>query len=168
MLLDASRGRPWITGGRIYTESNNSGGTSSRNGFPSAHLSPACGIIDVEGLGPLDGDYTLVDELMEMNGIPGWSSASAGTPTFLLWWQMDQRVWTIRKHGLSTFHAFVEGAPDVPPSTSSRWQMYTCNQNVSVFEEVDHAVVSITCPGKLPAIYIVLDVNLKTVWYTSY
>lgn len=133
--------------------------------FPSAQLSSACGIVAIEGLGPLDGDYTLVDELMETNGILAWIGTSVDTQNFLLSWQMHERVWTIGKYGLSVYRAFVEGDPDVPPSTSSRWQMY--NRSVSVFEEVDHAV-SITCPGKLPVRHAVLGINLKTVWCTGY
>lgn len=133
--------------------------------FPSAQFSSACGIIAIEGLGSLDGDYTLVDELMEMDGIPAWIGTSVDTRNFLLSWQMNERVWTIGKYGLSVYRAFVGGAPDVPPSTSSRWQLYT--RSMSAFEEVDHAV-SITCPGKLPIRHTVLDIKINNVLYTFY
>lgn len=128
--------------------------------FPSAQFSPACGIISIEGLGPLDGDYTLVDELTEINGIPAWISTSEGTHYLLLSWQMDERVWTIGEYGLGVFLAFVEGAPDLPPSRSSRWQRYV-PQSVSVFEEVEN-VVSVACPGKLPVRYTTVNEIVKT------
>lgn len=124
--------------------------------FPSSQFSPACGIINIEGLGPLDGDYALIDELTETNGIPAWISTSEGKEHLLLSWQMDELVWTIGEFGWSVFLAFVEGAPDVPPSKTSRWQRYV-PQSASVFEEVEN-VVSITCPGKLPR----LDIPLRT------
>lgn len=115
--------------------------------FPSSQFSPACAIISIEGLGPLDGDYVLVDELTEMNGTPAWIGALTGTRQWLLSWQIDERVWAIEVYGLRTptFRAFVEGASSVPPSRSSRWKMYS--KSASVFEEVEN-VVSIVCPGK--------------------
>ena len=117
--------------------------------FPSAQLSPECAIIRIEGLGPLDGDYALVNELTEMNGAPAWIGTSAGTRHWLLSWQDDVRVWAIGVHGLSipVFRAFCEGGfSNVPPSTSSRWQMYS--EGASAFKQVEN-VVSIACPGKL-------------------
>lgn len=114
--------------------------------FPSAQFSSACAIIGIEGLGPLDGDYALVDDLTKMNGTPAWIGTSAGTQRRLLSWQVAERVWAIGEHGLSIpiFRAFVGGASSAPPSRSSRWQMYS--KRTFVFEEVEN-VVSIACPG---------------------
>lgn len=48
--------------------------------FPSAQHSAACGIINIQGLGPLDGDYTLLhDKLDTAQGRPAWIGTSAYT-----------------------------------------------------------------------------------------
>ena len=124
--------------------------------FPSAQFSLACAIISIEGLGPLDGDYALVDDLTEMNGTPAWIGTSAGTRRRLLSWQIAERVWAIGEHGLSIpiFRAFVGGASSAPPSRSSRWQMYS--KRKFVFEEVEN-MVTIACPGKLSPLKILLS-----------
>lgn len=121
--------------------------------FPSAQFSPACAIISIEGLGPLDGDYALVDELTEVNGTPAWTGTSAGNRRRVLSWQAAERVWAIGEYGLRVpiFRAVVKGTSNVPPSRSSRWQLYS--KSTFVFEEVEN-VVSVSCPGKLPPLDI--------------
>lgn len=117
--------------------------------FPSAQFASACGIINIQGLGPgLDGDYTLVDELApDHEGKPAWIGTSVDRPYHLLSWQPEARAWAIGVHGSrGVYRAFVQIDSDLPPAYSSRWQSFT--EDPYAFEEVGD-VVSIVCPGPL-------------------
>lgn len=119
--------------------------------FPSAQVSATCRIITIDGLGVLDGDYVLVDNLDVAEITPAWVGTSAYTQALVLSYRPDDGVWAIGADGLA--HAFLEVDSGMPPARSSQWQVF--NPGSSVFEGAGNAVVSISCPGKysLSAVY---------------
>lgn len=112
--------------------------------FPSAQVSTICSIITIGGLGVLDGDYVLVDNLDTAETTPTWAGTSAYTQALVLSYRPDDTVWAIGAGALA--HAFVEAHSGMPPSQSSQWQVF--NPESSVFEGAESTVVTISCPGK--------------------
>lgn len=123
--------------------------------FPSAQVSTTCRIITIGGLGELDGDYVLVDNLDLAETTPTWAGTSAYTQALVLSYRPDPGVWAIGADALA--HAFVAADPGMPPAQSSQWQVF--NPESSVFEGAGNAVVSISCPGKFHN--LVRDVNKR-------
>lgn len=120
--------------------------------FPNAQFSAPCAIITVDGLGPLDGDYTLLDDDFAVLGSqtkmaqrPAWIGASAYKVHLALSYQPEHRVWTIGgAYGLT--NAFVQVDSRLPPTRSTMWSVF--REGSSLFERVGNAV-TISCPGKL-------------------
>lgn len=134
------------------------------NSFPNAHSSAACDIVSVNGLGWLDGDYTLANAPRWSGQKPAWIRLrmEAPSPVALSWVASDD-FWAIGfagEHSHVLYGAFLPSNPDtsssdMPPAFSSRWM--TFNDSISRFEGIDHGA-SISCPGnvlrliKLPSI----------------
>lgn len=113
--------------------------------FPHAQYSAACGIITIEGLDYMDGDYVLLDKSASPGESPAWIGASQETQDLVLSWQPLGGVWTIGVRDLPRFaRAYLPVESDMPPAYSSRWQIFDVDS--SDFEEVGNAV-SIYCPG---------------------
>lgn len=112
--------------------------------FPSVQLGAACGIITVDGLGALDSDYVLCDDLDTSHGRPTWIGAVPHTQHLALSYHPVEAVWTVWAPG--SIQAFVRAESDMPPPQSSRWRIF--NSSSTAFEEAS-GVVSISCPGKL-------------------
>ncbi|CAM9232400.1 unnamed protein product [Ectocarpus fasciculatus] len=112
--------------------------------FPSVQLSAACGIVTVDGLGALDSDYVLRDDLDTSHGRPTWIGAVSHTQHLALSYHPVEAVWTIWAPG--SIYAFVRAKSEMPPPQSSRWQIF--NASSTSFEGVS-GIVSISCPGKL-------------------
>ncbi|CAM9914492.1 unnamed protein product, partial [Scytosiphon promiscuus] len=119
--------------------------------FPNAQLSAPCAIITVGGLGPLDGDFTLVDDDSSLPSSPTkmiqrrpvWIGASTRTEHLALSYQPEQGVWTIGgAYGLT--NAFVRVDSTLPPAQSAMWSIF--RERSSRFEKVDN-VVTISCPA---------------------
>lgn len=127
------------------------------NSFPNAQSSAACAIISINGLGWLDGDYTLANAAQWSAEKPTWIHLMPKRPhTLTLSWVTPNGVWGIyfvNDHsGDVLYGAFlppdsdVSSTNDMPPAHSSRWM--TFNNKTSRFEEVDHNV-SISCQGEI-------------------
>lgn len=111
--------------------------------FPSTQLSAACGIINIDGLGPLDGDYSLVHDMNATEDRPAWIGTSANTQDLLLSFQPVVGGWAIGSTSWS--RAFLPVNSKMPPTQSARWQVFI--DGFSSFEEIGK-IVSISCPGK--------------------
>lgn len=120
--------------------------------FPNAQFGAPCAIIAVDGLGPLDGDYTLLDgdfsvpdshtEVAQRR--PAWIGASPYTEHLALSYQPEQGVWTIGgAYGLTD--AYVQVDSSLPPAHSAMWNVF--RDRSSRFEMVDN-IVTISCPCK--------------------
>lgn len=109
--------------------------------FPSAQLSGACGIVTIDGLGALDGDYTLLEKPKGRR--PAWIGTSMYTQNLALSYMQDERVWAIGANNL--VRAFVEIDSVMPPARSSLWQIY--NEGLPAFEG-SGTIVSFSCPGE--------------------
>lgn len=117
------------------------------NVFPSAQFDAACSIIEVAGLGLLDGDYSLLDRNPRAAAAepPSWIGMSGHSKHALLSWHSVERVWTIGMHGLNVYRAFVPFEPDIPPSRSTQWRVF--DAQLSAFRNWSNDV-SISCPGE--------------------
>lgn len=111
--------------------------------FPSAQLSEACGIITIDGLGVLGGDYTLLDPRDKYTR-PAWIGTSTNTHSLTLSYLQNVGVWAIGANGL--FNAFVAVDSVMPPARSRMWQIF--NQESSAFEGSGNNVVAVSCPGR--------------------
>lgn len=111
--------------------------------FPSTQLSAACSIINIDGLGPLGGDYSLLHDMNSTENRPTWIGTSANTQHLLLSFQPVVGGWAIGSTSWS--RAFLPVDSKMPPTQSSRWQVF--NDGLSSFEGTGK-IVSISCPGK--------------------
>lgn len=121
--------------------------------FPNAHASAACGIVSVDGLGWLDGDYTLADTSRWSGGKPAWILLRPESPyTVLLAWSGLESVWAMsfgEENANLRYAAFLPAGSypatgQVPPAHSSRWQIF---ENKSSRFEENKNMVTISCPG---------------------
>lgn len=110
--------------------------------FPSAQLSDACGIITIDGLGVLGGDYTLLENPSDNHSRPAWIGTSTNTHSLTLSYLQNVGVWAIGANGL--FNAFAAVDSVVPPAQSRLWQVF--NNETSAFEASGN-IVAVSCPG---------------------
>ncbi|CAM9964563.1 unnamed protein product, partial [Ectocarpus sp. 12 AP-2014] len=108
--------------------------------FPSTQLSAACSIINIDGLGPLDGDYSLLHDMTTENR-PTWIGTSANTQHLLLSFQPVVGGWAIGSTSWS--RAFLPVDSKMPPTQSSRWQVFT--DGLSSFEGTGKIVSISSC-----------------------
>lgn len=132
-VTDGTRAKPTLS--RIEIDA------AAARVFPSAQLSGACGIVTIDGLGALDGDYTLLENPEGQR--PAWIGTSMYTQNLALSYLQDHRVWAIGANSL--VHAFVQIDSVMPPARSSLWQIF--NEELSAFEG-SGTVVSFFCPGE--------------------
>lgn len=124
-------------------------GRSAEWAFPSAQVSAACGIISIDGLGELDGDYVLVNSAdVTLRNKPTWIGTSGNSQKLALSYLPDEKVWAIGANGL--IRAFLEIDSGIPSAQSSRWHVF--NEESSAFEGIGN-IVSISCPGK-PCLHV--------------
>ncbi|CAN0428197.1 unnamed protein product [Ectocarpus sp. 12 AP-2014] len=109
--------------------------------FPSTQLSAACGIINIDGLGPLDGDYSLLHDMNSTENRPTWIGTSANTQHLLLSFQPVVGGWAIGSTSWS--RAFLPVGSKMPPTQSSRWQVF--NDGLSSFEGTGKIVSISSC-----------------------
>ncbi|CAM9533255.1 unnamed protein product [Ectocarpus fasciculatus] len=118
---------------------------SAERVFPSAQVGAPCSIVSVEGLGPLDGDYSLLEDQADTaQRRPAWMSTSekTGGGHMALAYNDIQGVWTIGG-AYDRSSAFVEVDSALPPAHSSMWNVY--NGDSSGFERVGNAVAISSC-----------------------
>jgi len=133
VVIDSTRATPILT--KISID------PAAALAFPSAQTSGACGIITIDGLGVLNGDYTLLEN---PNGRrPAWIGATAYAQNRILSYLEDERVWAIGTNNL--VQAFSEIDSVTPPAQSSLWQIF--NEELSVFE-ASGTFVTVSCPGE--------------------
>ncbi|CAN0072029.1 unnamed protein product, partial [Ectocarpus sp. 13 AM-2016] len=103
--------------------------------FPSAQVGAPCSIVTFEGLGPLDGDYALLEDQADtIQRRPAWISTSEKNGGHMALTYNDiQGVWTIGG-AYDRSSAFVEVDSALPPAHSSMWNVY--NGDSSDFERV--------------------------------
>lgn len=113
--------------------------------LPQAQQDGVCTIITVKGLGFLDGDYSMLENLL--NGEkPSWIGTSPDTQDLLLSWNPLAQLWTIGNRGTGLYHAYVPAEEgNIPPGSSSQWQMF--DSGLSDFREIPE-IVTVYCPGE--------------------
>ncbi|CAN0483437.1 unnamed protein product [Ectocarpus sp. 12 AP-2014] len=112
--------------------------------FPSAQVGAPCSIVTVEGLGPLDGDYALLEDQADtIQRRPAWISTSEKTGGHMALTYNDiQGVWTIGG-AYDRSSAFVQVDSALPPTHSSLWNVY--NGDSSDFQGVSNVVAISSC-----------------------
>lgn len=123
--------------------------------FPSVQFSGACRTISIEGLGQLDGDYTLTDGSAAATGRSSWVGTRIETHKLVVSCQTVERAWTITGYiGSITYRAFLSADCDLPPARSVRWQVFS--EASSTFEGVKNPV-SVLCPGDINEMSVELE-----------
>lgn len=115
--------------------------------FQQDKIAEPCVIITIDGLGSLDGDYSLLDNSPSpQGGKPSWIGTSADTQDLLLSWQPLEHMWAIGIRDTDLFHAFVRADNgSLPPTYSSWWQVF--DPDLSAFKAAD-TTVAVRCPGE--------------------
>lgn len=133
----AARSPPDVSISKIYID------PAAERVFPNAQSSAPCAIITIDGLGPLDSDYTLIDDPAGMaQRRPTWIGTS-NTQHLALSYQPADGLWTIGGvDGLTA--AYVKVDSSLPPAHSSLWRVF--REHPARFERVDNIVI-ISCPG---------------------
>lgn len=112
--------------------------------FPRAQPGAACDTLSVQGLGALDGEYSLVDEVVHSVDKPRWIRVIPNGPPFLLSWLPAMDVWTIGTRGSGRYNAFLRDKSNTPPQSSSSWEIF---DSLSASFQETGTTVDILCPG---------------------